>query len=107
MTARERRPAALRAATRQRKIAELRRNQHLVALALQRPADQLLIDPVAVGIRSDHEIDAQVDRAVNGCDRFLVVGFAVADRHAHATESDGRNFRSVPAELAFLHCGLL
>ncbi len=91
----------------QRQVAEFGGDEHLVALALERLADQLLVHAVAVGVGRDHQVDAEVDGPVNGREGFLVVGLAVADRHAHAAEPHRRHLRPVFSQLAFLHHRLL
>jgi hypothetical protein len=61
----------------------------------------------AISIGGHDQIDAYVERAVDGRDRFPVVGLAVVDRHAHATQTLCRYERSVDAEFALLHDLLL
>src|SRR5262245_16356115 len=55
-------------------IAELAGNEKLVALALDRLANQLLIDTGRIGIGRVEHRDAEVDAAVNSRDRLDVVG---------------------------------
>ena len=52
---------------------ELRGQHHLVAAALQRPADQFLVDVRAVDLGGVDERDAQFERPVDGPDGFVVV----------------------------------
>jgi hypothetical protein len=87
-------------------VAELGADQHLVAFAGDCLADQLLVHSVAVRIRSDDQVHTELDRAVNGRNRFRIVALPVADRHAHTSETERRNFRTVASQLAILH-GLL
>ncbi|GAB3837997.1 hypothetical protein GCM10027610_041080 [Dactylosporangium cerinum] len=70
--------------------AELGGQHHLVAAALQGPADELLVDVRAVDLRGVDQRDPELDRPVDGADRLGVVaaGAAVAVRHSHRTESD-------------------
>src|SRR3989339_879007 len=68
-------------------IAELGRDQRVCAPALQRPSDELFVHPVAVSIGGHKEIDAELQRPVDRRYRLLVIGLAVADRHAHATQA--------------------
>ena len=81
-------------------VAELRGEHHLVAAIANGPADQTLVGERAVDVGRVQEIDAEIDRAVNGRDRSLVIGPAVEVGHAHAAEPDRRNVRTVAAELS-------
>ncbi len=92
------------AAARTRAVdAELGDQEHAVALALERPAQQLLVLAEAIQLRAVEEIDAELDGAVDGADRFRVVGRAVRHRHAHAAEPDGGDLGPVLAKLAAFH----
>ncbi len=91
------------AAVGQADIAELAGQDHPVAAAGDRPAHQVLVAAVAIGIRRVEEAGAALDGAVDRPDRRIVVGQAVGCRHAHAAEPDGRHFEPFPAQSARLH----
>ena len=81
-----------RLAVRQADVAELGRQDVLVAPALEPAADQLLVGAVRpVGVRGVDEVDAELGRAVQRGDRLVGIGHAVDRRHAHGAEIDGRN----------------
>jgi hypothetical protein len=68
---------------------EFGREHNLIALAFDRPADQLFIDIGTVHVGGIEEVDAEFERAMNGGDRFVVITWTVKLRHAHATEAFG------------------
>src|ERR1051325_1164994 len=83
---------------------ELCRDNGLLAATAQRAADQLLVRVRSVNICRIKEIDAQLERAVNRCDRFLLAApLAVKVRHAHAAKSNRRNDWSTAAEFSLFH----
>ena len=84
-------------------VAELRRDDHLVALALDALADQLLVLAGAVGVGRVEQVEAELDGAVHGLDQFDVVRHAVVAAHAGAAEPDGRNDEALRAEFSLLH----
>src|SRR5439155_16170630 len=86
-------------------LAELRGEHHLLARALERPAEQLLVVAPAVHVRGVQEVDAQVQRVVDDVDGLGVIALAVGARHGHAPESDGRDLQVAVAQLAILHGG--
>ena len=71
---------------------ELGGEHHVVAAALDGPADEFLVDVRAVDLGGVDEVDAEVERAVDGADGFGVVGAGagVAVRHAHCAKADAR-----------------
>src|SRR5262245_36869606 len=83
--------------------AELGGQKHLIALPLDRATDQLFIGVGPVHVRRVQKIDAKLQRAVNGGDRFSIVTARVKLAHAHAAEADGRNLRAVSAKSSLLH----
>src|SRR5262249_2646707 len=85
------------------RLAELGGDDHALAPALERLAEQRLVVAPAVHVRGVEEVDALVERMVDDADRFVVVGVAVDARHRHQSESDGRYLEAAPAELALLH----
>jgi hypothetical protein len=72
--------------------AELAGQHHPIAAVGDGAGDQLLVVPGAVDVGGVDEVDPQVDRPVQGADRLLVVGPAVAVGKAHgaiALTADG------------------
>ena len=69
--------------------AELRRHHHLVAAALDGPADELLVGEGAVDLGGVEVGDAQVQRPVDGADRLGVAACpdVVVAGHRHRAES--------------------
>src|SRR5207247_775005 len=67
--------------------------------AAARAPDQLLVGVGAVHVGRVEEVDAQVERAVDGRDRLAVVVRAVELRHAHAAEADGGDGGAEASEL--------
>jgi hypothetical protein len=68
-----------------------------------RPADQLLVMPVAVDVGGIEQVDPEIQRTVDGRDPVLVTGGAVRTRHRHAAQADRRNLRADPTKLAHFH----
>ena len=68
--------------------AEFGGDGHLAAPALQRPAEQFLIDEWAIDLGRVEEGAAEFDGAVQGGDRFGLVGRTVGLAHAHAAKAD-------------------
>src|SRR5262245_49694208 len=83
-------------------VAELARDQELVALALDRLPDQLLVDASRIGIGGVEHGDAKLDAAVDGRNRLDVVGHTVVGAHAGAPKPDRRHAQSL-SELPILH----
>src|SRR5882757_8152511 len=81
--------------------AEFGGNHHLIALALQAAAEQLLVGVGAIGFRRVEERTAELDRAINRGRRFRVIGRAIGVAHSHAAKADGRDFQSSLAQLPF------
>ena len=50
--------------------------------------DQLLVDHRTVELGGVQEVDAELQRPVDGGDRLALVGLAVERRHAHAAEAE-------------------
>ncbi len=68
--------------------AELGRNDNLVPLALEAPAEKLFIGKRTIGFGGVEKSAAEFDRAIESGRRFSVVGRAVSVAHAHAAETD-------------------
>ena len=82
---------------------ELGRDHVLVAPALDRAADQLLVGQRAVQLRGVEEVDPELQRPLDRRDRLVLVGRAVEGRHAHASEPEGGYLER--SELAGFHWG--
>src|SRR5262249_25556597 len=72
-------------------------NHDLLAMSLERTADELLICVRTVNIGGVEKSDAEVDSAMHRGQRFLVIAVAVEIRHSHATETDCRGIRAASA----------
>ena len=75
-------------------IAELGGEHYFLAPALDRLADQHFILERAVHVGGVQKIHSAIEREVNGCDGFGVVGGAVKFRHAHASQTHAGNFQA-------------
>ncbi len=84
-------------------VGKFGRDDHAVAIFLQRFADQLFIVPDAVNVGSVEEVDAEIDCALERRDGFLVVARTIELRHAHASESQLRYLESLFAKFSFFH----
>src|SRR5262249_15891273 len=69
--------------------AALRRQDHPVAPTANRSSDQLLVGERTIHVRRVEERHAEVERAMNGRNRFRLVARSVELAHAHASEADG------------------
>jgi hypothetical protein len=83
--------------------AELGGEHYLVTPAADRAPHQLLVRVRPVHVGRVEEVDAQVERAVDGRDGLRLVTRSVELRHAHAAEPDRGDGRAVAAETALLH----
>jgi hypothetical protein len=84
-------------------LAELGCDDDLVAPALERAPEQLLVVPPAIHVGRVEVVDAAVERVVDDRDRLVVVGVAVDARHRHAAKSDGGDLDGGATELALFH----
>jgi hypothetical protein len=84
---------------------ELGRQHDLVAEALHRLAEQLLVTAgaTAVQLGGVEEVDPQLESAPDGGHSTVVVRFAVRHGHAHRAEPERGDAQSLPAECALLH----
>ena len=64
-----------------------------------------LVGVRAVDVGGVQEVDAELERAVDGGDRLVVVAGAVELGHAHAAEAEGGDGRALEAQSACLHGG--
>ena len=81
--------------------AELGGEDDAVALALEGAPHQLLVGPAPVHVGGVEEGDAELQRVVDGLDRFRLAAADVEVGHAHAAEAEGRYLQR--SELAVLH----
>src|SRR5581483_10010170 len=80
---------------------ELGRDHVLVAVALDRTADEHFVRQRAVELRRVEKVDAELPRAPDRRDGLVLVGRAVEGRHPHAAEPDRRHLHV--CQLALLH----
>ena len=85
--------------------AELGGEHDLVAAVGDGAADQLLVGAAAVHVGGVEKVDAELERAVDGGDRFRLAAAHVEVGHAHAAEPERGDLQL--AEVAVLHGGLL
>src|SRR5258708_7578885 len=74
-------------------------------MSLDPAPEQLLVCVRPVDIGRVKECDAELERAMNGRERFFIVASAVKVGHAHATEPDRGNDWTAAAEFALFHIG--
>jgi hypothetical protein len=86
--------------------AEFGGNLNLRAERPERFADHLLIDEGAVRFRRVEEVDAALDRLTDKRDHLGPIPKQARFAVAHASEGEGRHFKSAASELSFLHRGL-
>jgi hypothetical protein len=77
--------------------AKLGRQHDPVALAFDRLPNQFLVRVRAIHVRGIEKVDAQFQRAMDGCDRFIIVAPAVKLRHSHAAQTEGRYLQAAAA----------
>src|SRR5882672_7533103 len=87
--------------------AELCRQSDLVPAAANGLTNQNLIRVGTVCIRRVQKSHAEIDRALNGRGRLLVIAPAVKVRHAHAAEAEGGDGEAGTSKLTALHVWLL
>jgi hypothetical protein len=84
--------------------AEFRRDDELLALALDRLSDELLVGVRAVHVGGVEEVHPELERAMDRGDGFsLVALIAVKFGHSHAAEAHGGCLESLCAEFPMLH----
>ena len=71
--------------------AELDRQQRLVAPARESAAEQHFVVAHAVEVAGVDQVEAGVERGVDGGDALCVINRAVHARHAHGAQADGGN----------------
>ena len=91
-------PAAVGAAL----VAEFGCEDNFIAPAGDCLADEQLIGERPVHVSSVEEVDADLECAMNRCDRFVVVPRSIRLAHSHAAETDGRDLERSP-ENSCLH----
>src|SRR5688572_30990391 len=85
--------------------AELRGNDGLMAAAFECPSQQLFIEERAVRFRGVEEVDAEVEGAMYGGNRLLLISGAVGLAHSHTTQAGRGNDQSFGSQLS-LHGAL-
>ncbi len=70
-------------------VSELRREHHLVTPTLDCAPDELLVGERTVHVGRVEEDHAEIQRAMDGRDRLLVVVSRVELGHPHAAEAEG------------------
>jgi len=65
-------------------IAELAGDDVIVPALADRPADQLLVAAIAIGVRCIEEVDAEFTGAADRVDRRCRIGLAIKWRHCRA-----------------------
>src|SRR5262249_53765866 len=90
-------------AVRAEDVAELRRDDRLVAAADDRLADEPLVLAHAVHIGGVEQRHAEIERVADRPNRLPLVDVAaVVGREAEAAEADGRDGEAAPAQLTAL-----
>ena len=84
--------------------AELRREDHLVATALECAPEEFLVMEGAVDLRGVEEVEPELDCAVDGSERLGVVARAVRLAHAHASQAEGGNLEALLPKSTLHHC---
>src|SRR5258706_103970 len=84
-------------------VPEFRGEEHPAASAFDRAPDQFLVASRSVGVRSDDQVDAEIDGAVNRRDRLGLIRLAVDSRHSHAAQAQRRDGGPIFSELACVH----
>ena len=84
-------------------VAKFRGQDHLVTAVFDGAPDQPLVFAAAVHVRRVEQGHADVQRAVNGGDGFLVIARAVKFRHPHASETERRDCQSLFSKLSLFH----
>ena len=83
---------------------ELGGQHYLVAAALECPADEFLVDVRAVDLGGVDQGHAEIERPVDGADRFGVVaaGAGVAVGHAHCAQADAGDGQVAESSRVFM-----
>src|SRR6185295_17669465 len=80
----------------------LGRDHVFLALPLDRAPDQLLVGERPVDLRGVDEVDAELEGALDGRNRLLLVGLAVERGHSHAAEPELRDIQVTKRALIHL-----
>src|SRR5215472_7133302 len=87
--------------------AEFSGNSDLLAEGRESLANHFLIGERTVRFRGVEKIDAALDGLADEGDHLRPVAQQPRLAITHASEGEGRDFKSTTAELAFLHCDCL
>src|SRR5215210_4262380 len=79
-------------------VAELGGEYDLVAPPADSAAHQPLVGEGSVHVGRVEEVDLQIQRAMNGRDRLLVIRAAIELRHAHAAQTQSRDAEAFTAK---------
>src|SRR5438874_646219 len=83
-------------------VSELGGDDDLIAPSLDCAPDQLFVGVRAVYVGGIEQVDPQLDSAVDGGNRLLVVARSIKIGHSHAAKSDRRGMQALRAESAGL-----
>src|SRR6266481_5838915 len=86
-------------------VAELGCDDNAIALSLDRSADQLFVLEWSIHVSGVEHVDAELERAMDGRDGFLLVAWPVKLRHAHAAKANGKCLETLGAESACFRDG--
>src|SRR6476661_10275974 len=84
-------------------VAELGRYDEVIAPALYRATNELLVRERAIRVSRVEKGDAQLEGAVDRGERFDFVAARIEVGHAHAAEAEGRDGESLRTETTRLH----
>ena len=76
-------------------------NDYPVAPVLECAAEQVLVGERAIDLRGVEERASQLNGAMKRCNRLCLIRRTVRLAHAHASESDCGDFKSLTAKFAF------
>jgi hypothetical protein len=88
-------------------ISELRCQHDLIPSTGDRAPDELLIRERSVRVGRVEEVHAKVEGAVDRRDRLILVGRSVELGHAHAAQSELRDFEPLATKCSCIHYLLL
>src|SRR5207237_920715 len=84
-------------------VAELRRDDNVVAMSVDCPTDELFVRERTVGVRGVEEGDAERERALDRRQRFGIITPEVEVGHAHTAQAEGGDSEALSAKGTCLH----
>ncbi len=84
-------------------VAEFRRDDVVVAAALDGPAQEFLVLAEAVEVGGIEEVDSDVGSMMQGGDALLFASGRIKPRHDHAAEANRRNLETLGAKSTRFH----